>query len=435
MSMQLGILSKMDNLLHRSTSSTGTINFVHCENGNLVAEETRGASGNVSDIRQFSYDVENRLIEVRQGTTLANARTVQTNVFRGDGQRITKREGAETINYTYRAGQVLYTTDEQGQRRASNIYSSAGNIIAARQYCQSSNHQGEHVTYLSDFRGSITSIIDDSMNFIQGYRYTDYGITTRIGEGVFNELAYTQGVWDELTGLYYLNARFYNPVDGRFLTQDPYRGSNDQPDTWHLYGYCAGDPVNWIDPSGHRRIRMELPVPLIGQGRMWCAAASVQMVLRFVRPGNTRSQANIQFDMVGHRRHERVSNAAIGRGLHANRVRSTARVGHISFRAVRNQIDQRRPVLVRIGWGRIGVKRGHIVVIRGYDNRQRQHLLINDPWPEGRGSTWSPVHRRFVRRAFESAQSACGTINNGSRGRWTHTWTNIRIIPNGRHHR
>jgi len=138
------------------------------------------------------------------------------------------------------------------QRRAFNIYSPAGNIIAARQYC-SSPDQGEHITYLADIRGSITSILDGNMNFIQGYRYTDYGITTRIGSGAFNEFAYTQGIWDETTGLYYLNARFYNPVDGRLMTQDPYRGSNDQPDTWHLYGYCAGDPINWIDPSGNRR--------------------------------------------------------------------------------------------------------------------------------------------------------------------------------------
>ena len=237
----------LDQIL-RKTSSEGATNFTHCSNGNLIREITP------TQTRLFSYSVDNRLTEVRQGSTQANASVIQTNVFRGDGQRITKSEEAQTINYTYRAGQVLYTTDELGNRRAFNLYSPAGNIIAARQYCSSSNHQGEYVTYLADIRGSITSIVDDNMNFIQGYRYTDYGITTRIGSGVFNEFAYTQGIWDETTGLYYLNARFYNPADGRFLTQDPYRGSNDQPDTWHLYAYCAGDPINWIDPSGNRMV-------------------------------------------------------------------------------------------------------------------------------------------------------------------------------------
>jgi len=243
----------LNQILRKINSAGISTNFVHCVNGNLIQEETRKANGTISNIRQFDYTVNNRLTEVRQGTAANSIRTVQTNVFRGDGQRITKREGAETINCTYRAGQVLYTTDEWGSRRAFNLYSPAGNIIAARQYCASSSFQDMYITYLSDIRGSIASIVDCGMSFIQGYRYTDYGITTRIGSGAFNEFAYTQGIWDETTGLYYLNARFYNPVDGRFLTQDPYRGSNDQPDTWHLHGYCAGDPVNWIDPSGHRR--------------------------------------------------------------------------------------------------------------------------------------------------------------------------------------
>ena len=241
----------------------------------------------------------------------------------------------KAINYTYRAGQVLYTTDASGNRRAFNIYSPAGNIIAAKQY--ENTHQGEYVTYLSDFRNSITSILDDEGNFIQGYRYTDYGITTRIGSGAFNEFAYTQGIWDELTGLYYLNARFYNPVDGRFLTQDPYRGSNDQPDTWHLYGYCAGDPVNWIDPSGHRR--RALGVPLRGQERdSWCVAASLQMILRFVRPGNIRSQANLQYDLVGHRRNDGVHRRYFVAGARRNDVNARLRNRALGWRAVRNNI-------------------------------------------------------------------------------------------------
>ena len=245
--IEVSYYTGLDQIL-RKTSSAGTTDFVHCPNGNLISETSP------QQVRLFAYDVQNRLTEVRQGLTPANIRTIQANVFRGDGQRITKIEDDFTINYTYRAGQVLFATDELGNRLTFNIYSPAGNIIAARQYCSSSNHQGEYVAFISDIRNSITSILDDGGNFIQGYRYTDYGITTRIGSGAFNEFAYTQGIWDELTGLYYLNARFYNPVDGRFLTQDPYRGSNDQPDTWHLYGYCAGDPVNWIDPSGHRRL-------------------------------------------------------------------------------------------------------------------------------------------------------------------------------------
>ena len=35
--------------------------------------------------------------------------------------------------------------------------------------------------------------------------------------------------YDASTGLYYLNARYYDPADKRFLTEDTYRGSENDP--------------------------------------------------------------------------------------------------------------------------------------------------------------------------------------------------------------
>ena len=66
-----------------------------------------------------------------------------------------------------------------------------------------------------------------------------------------NEIQYTGAIYDELTGLLYLNARFYDPSTGRFITQDSYRGEKNDADTWHLYAYCANNPINYVDPSGH----------------------------------------------------------------------------------------------------------------------------------------------------------------------------------------
>ena len=61
-------------------------------------------------------------------------------------------------------------------------------------------------------------------------------------------------MYDDSTGLLYLNARFYDPQTGRFISQDTYRGVPDNADTWHLYAYCANNPVNYVDPSGHLAI-------------------------------------------------------------------------------------------------------------------------------------------------------------------------------------
>ncbi|MDP2892637.1 MAG: RHS repeat-associated core domain-containing protein, partial [Bacillota bacterium] len=52
-----------------------------------------------------------------------------------------------------------------------------------------------------------------------------YGNTTAVGASDFPcSTAYTGAVNDTATGLIYMNARYYNPATGRFLTQDSYRG-------------------------------------------------------------------------------------------------------------------------------------------------------------------------------------------------------------------
>ena len=56
-------------------------------------------------------------------------------------------------------------------------------------------------------------------------------------------------MYDGTAGQYYLRARFYNPVVGRFLQEDVYRG-----DRLNLYAYCANNPVMYYDPSGYAQL-------------------------------------------------------------------------------------------------------------------------------------------------------------------------------------
>ncbi|MCR5836214.1 MAG: glucosaminidase domain-containing protein, partial [Lachnospiraceae bacterium] len=90
---------------------------------------------------------------------------------------------------------------------------------------------------------------------VVSYQYNDYGTTAKYGDADFyNEICYTSGVYDELTGLYYLNARYYSPDDQRFMSQDSYRGEQEDYATWNLYAYCGENPINYVDPSGHNAV-------------------------------------------------------------------------------------------------------------------------------------------------------------------------------------
>ena len=58
------------------------------------------------------------------------------------------------------------------------------------------------------------------------------------------------GEWEDNTGLVFLRARYYAPLQGRFLTRDVWRGDYTRPLSFNRWSYGYGNPVNFMDPSG-----------------------------------------------------------------------------------------------------------------------------------------------------------------------------------------
>ncbi len=77
------------------------------------------------------------------------------------------------------------------------------------------------------------------------YQYDAYGATTASTGSLTNPFRYAGGYRDAESGLYYLQARYYDPSTQQFLSVDPLLAVTGQ-----AYNYVAGSPTNATDPSG-----------------------------------------------------------------------------------------------------------------------------------------------------------------------------------------
>ena len=184
----------------------------------------------------YAYDAANRLESVDNGQTVASYE------YDAAGQRTKKTVGEDVTNYYYNGLDLLYTKDGNGDTIEENVLEPDGSIISSKRSDENT------YWYRQDVRGSVTNIVDGSDDVVKSYAYEAYGKTTGTGNFV-NSFAYTGAVNDEETGLYYMNARYYDPGTGRFISQDSYRGGGEA--FWNLYLYCDSDPVNGTDPTGY----------------------------------------------------------------------------------------------------------------------------------------------------------------------------------------
>jgi len=112
--------------------------------------------------------------------------------------------------------------------------------------------------YGYDGGGNVRNLTSSAGAITDEYEYDAFGNSfTKVGTTPNNYL-YRGEQFDTDLGLYYLRARYYNPLTGRFLSRDPKDGKFWDPKTLHRYLYAGGAPVNRIDPSGRDLVEFAL---------------------------------------------------------------------------------------------------------------------------------------------------------------------------------
>ncbi|WP_158544949.1 RHS repeat-associated core domain-containing protein [Dyella monticola] len=111
------------------------------------------------------------------------------------------------------------------------------------------------VTYVyTDPQGTPLAETDAHGNITATFEYTPYGTfaptgTTNPGPDP-NGPGYTGHVNDPETILVYMQARYYDPVTGQFLSVDPIAPAAANEFNFNRYGYANNNPLLNVDPTG-----------------------------------------------------------------------------------------------------------------------------------------------------------------------------------------
>ncbi|MBI4356227.1 MAG: VCBS repeat-containing protein [Candidatus Omnitrophica bacterium] len=112
--------------------------------------------------------------------------------------------------------------------------------------------------YHGDHLGSANLVTDAAGQPVELLEYTPYGSTSRYQD--FQNPAnrtpqtahrFTGQRNDDATGLYFYNARYYDPTLGRFTSPDPLVQAPADPQTLNRYSYVRNNPIVFVDPSGY----------------------------------------------------------------------------------------------------------------------------------------------------------------------------------------
>ncbi len=213
-------------------TQAGALNLLYDAEGNTIV-----ATDGSFDCR-YAYDWHNRLVRVSNGQ--------------------------ETWEYEYDAlghrsavihnGQrTEYLVDPTGMGVAVAEYDGSGRLLARHVYgaelvCRV-DPTGTAVYFDFDALGSTVGLTDLSGEYVNRYAYEPFGRTLWSVETVPNAYRYAGnfGVACDGNGLLFMRARYYDPLLGRFLTEDPVGAAAGD---LNLYRYVGNSPVQAADPSG-----------------------------------------------------------------------------------------------------------------------------------------------------------------------------------------
>lgn len=234
------------NQLISKKSSEGSTKYKYDKNGNRISESSNAG------ITSYSYDAAGRLVQAdtAEGTTV-------TYQYNGLGMRVASEtinggNAKDAISKTY---VVDFTSSENDdlyvKTTGAENFTSRYIYVAGEKVAQITNYKSnaeEKLLYVhEDIMGSSAYFTDRDGKIYAQAELDPWG-EAELSEQLMNdasiEINYTGHPYDKTLGIYFAEARFYDPQTRSFMSVDP------DKDGKNWYQYCGSNPVNYWDPSG-----------------------------------------------------------------------------------------------------------------------------------------------------------------------------------------
>ncbi len=212
------------------------------------------ASGNMTNAFgggqnwKLSYDEDNRVSSLSWDCGLTHKDI--TNRYDALGRRIARKVDSVETRYVLDLSggmeRILCDTTASGQITAWYIH--------GPDLCYRVDATNNVLCYHADAQANIISVTDGGGTNVAQYAYTPYGRSlgsTNLQSQISNPYLFvgSQGVMEELPGLYFMRARYYSADAGVFLSTDPVKKIGPG---WQsvAYNYGNGNPNSFADPNG-----------------------------------------------------------------------------------------------------------------------------------------------------------------------------------------
>ena len=134
------------------------------------------------------------------------------------------------------------------------IYDESGKPFALKYSTNGTSFETYY--YVLNLQGDVVKLIHYIPGFeyesVATYEYDAWGNVSSSGRlAEINPLRYRGYYYDNETGFYYLQSRYYDPANRRFINADVYASTGQGFVGTNMFAYCNNKPIINSDPSGH----------------------------------------------------------------------------------------------------------------------------------------------------------------------------------------